>query len=288
MGDPNITMEEYSKLQAEKAQRHGRMFNWEITTYGKVYCDNLEFFTDFEADFPSIVYNDALTSNQNVSSEPTNSFSYKLIPVDDLKPEPVNNHVEINTELCLENIDIKPMDSVDTTPVESDEHSEINHDEKNEWKEDALQSYLEGQISTLLKPFTNQLERPNWDAADYYFKEDYNDRSLSQEQLFSETEMIKIADWDEWLQSFSDWDVVRVMEKLDQMVNRTFICYEYNKGMETRKPHKGVKASANSDVMYFFTSAQDGDPSQDDVRLCLGDDLKKAQDHSQRQAGDLP
>ncbi|GJZ62666.1 hypothetical protein Tco_0618803, partial [Tanacetum coccineum] len=50
------------------------------------------------------------------------------------------------------------------------------------------------------------------------------------------------------------------------------------------QPHKGVKASANSDVMYFFTSAQDGDPSQDDVRLCLDDDLKKAQDHSQRQA----
>ncbi|GJZ74523.1 hypothetical protein Tco_0638988 [Tanacetum coccineum] len=48
-------------------------------------------------------------------------------------------------------------------------------------------------------------------------------------------------------------------------------------------PHKGVKASANSDVMYFFTSAQDGDPLQDDVRLCLGDVLKKAQDHSQRQ-----
>ncbi|GKC21633.1 hypothetical protein Tco_1023783, partial [Tanacetum coccineum] len=31
------------------------------------------------------------------------------------------------------------------------------------------------------------------------------------------------------------------------------------------QPHKGVKASANSDVMYFFTSAQDGDPSQDDI-----------------------
>ncbi|GJV07795.1 putative reverse transcriptase domain-containing protein, partial [Tanacetum coccineum] len=28
-------------------------------------------------------------------------------------------------------------------------------------------------------------------------------------------------------------------------------------------PHKGVKASSNSDVMYFFTSAQDGDPLQD-------------------------
>ncbi|GJR50459.1 hypothetical protein Tco_1400980 [Tanacetum coccineum] len=30
--------------------------------------------------------------------------------------------------------------------------------------------------------------------------------------------------------------------------------------------------------------AQDGDPSQDDVRLCLDDDLKKDQDHSQRQS----
>ncbi|GJY63905.1 hypothetical protein Tco_0465365 [Tanacetum coccineum] len=49
-----------------------------------------------------------------------------------------------------------------------------------------------------------------------------------------------------------------------------------------------VKASANSDVKYSFTSAQDGNPLQDDVRLCLGDDLKKAQDHCQRQAGDLP
>ncbi|GJY45858.1 putative ribonuclease H-like domain-containing protein [Tanacetum coccineum] len=36
--------------------------------------------------------------------------------------------------------------------------------------------------------------------------------------------------------------------------------------------------------MYSLTSAQDGDSLQDDIRLCLGDDLKKAQDHSQRQA----
>ncbi|GKA50184.1 hypothetical protein Tco_0743257 [Tanacetum coccineum] len=52
------------------------------------------------------------------------------------------------------------------------------------------------------------------------------------------------------------------------------------------RPHKGVKASANSDIMYFFTSAQDGDPLQDDVRLCLGDDLKKAQDHREPEGSD--
>ncbi|GKD41350.1 hypothetical protein Tco_1261557 [Tanacetum coccineum] len=35
-------------------------------------------------------------------------------------------------------------------------------------------------------------------------------------------------------------------------------CYE--------RSHKGVKASANSDIVYFFTSAQDGDPLQDDKK----------------------
>ncbi|GJU01873.1 hypothetical protein Tco_1112211 [Tanacetum coccineum] len=58
--------------------------------------------------------------------------------------------------------------------------------------------------------------------------------------------------------------------------------------MEMEMDIPSVKASANSDIMYSFTSAQDGNPLQDDVRLCLGDDLKKAQDHCQRQAGDLP
>ncbi|GJT21878.1 retrovirus-related pol polyprotein from transposon TNT 1-94 [Tanacetum coccineum] len=171
MDDPNITMEEYIKLQAVKSQRHGRMCNWETATYGKVYCDNLDFFIDFETNFPAIVYNEASTSNENDFSKPTvsiyneikaeidfnmsfsdfddvdytficdkNSFSYKLILVDDLKPELVNNDDEINTELSLENIDIKPIDSVvrisnDTTPVESDEHLETNHDEKSELSE---------------------------------------------------------------------------------------------------------------------------------------------------------
>ncbi|GJY38914.1 hypothetical protein Tco_0425278 [Tanacetum coccineum] len=56
MDDPNITMEEYIKLQAEKAQRRGQTFNWETATYGKIYCDNLDFFIDFEADFLVLVF----------------------------------------------------------------------------------------------------------------------------------------------------------------------------------------------------------------------------------------
>ncbi|GKA13212.1 hypothetical protein Tco_0692858 [Tanacetum coccineum] len=61
MDDPNITMEEYIQLMADKARGHDQTFNWETATYGKEYCDDLDSFTDFETDFPAIIYNDAST-----------------------------------------------------------------------------------------------------------------------------------------------------------------------------------------------------------------------------------
>ncbi|GKF49940.1 hypothetical protein Tco_0143191, partial [Tanacetum coccineum] len=73
--DPNITMEEYIQLMADKARGRDQMFNWETAPYDNVYCDDYDLFIDFETDFPAIVYNDASTSNQNVSSELTVSIS---------------------------------------------------------------------------------------------------------------------------------------------------------------------------------------------------------------------
>ncbi|GKA56904.1 hypothetical protein Tco_0755976 [Tanacetum coccineum] len=103
---------------ADKARGRDHTFNWETATYTEVYCEDLDSFTDFETNFPAIVYNDASTSNQNVSSEPTvsiynaiksdidfhisfsdsededytfiynkDSSSYKLVPINDLKLE---------------------------------------------------------------------------------------------------------------------------------------------------------------------------------------------------------
>ncbi|GJU50496.1 hypothetical protein Tco_1220051 [Tanacetum coccineum] len=45
-----------------------------------------------------------------------------------------------------------------------------------------------------------------------------------------------------------------------------------------------VKASANSDIIFFFTSAQDGNRLLDDERLSLADDLKKAHDQNQNKS----
>nr|GEV77514.1 hypothetical protein [Tanacetum cinerariifolium] len=149
---------------ADKARGLDQTFNWETATYNEEYCDDLDSFTDFETNFPAIVYNDAPASTQNVSFEQTvsiynaiksdidfhisfsdsededytfiyneDSSSYKLIPVNDLKPKSVNDYVEINTESCSENINVKPMDSViciskDTIPIEFNKDIETKHD----------------------------------------------------------------------------------------------------------------------------------------------------------------
>ncbi|GJX31108.1 hypothetical protein Tco_0240963, partial [Tanacetum coccineum] len=72
MDNPDITMEKYIQLEAEKPRRRGHEINWETATYGKVrYFEDMEYFKYFKNEFPAIVYNDALTLELEISSEPT-------------------------------------------------------------------------------------------------------------------------------------------------------------------------------------------------------------------------
>nr|GEU74908.1 putative transposase (putative), gypsy type [Tanacetum cinerariifolium] len=61
MDDPNIAMAEYIQLKEEKARRRGEVR----------YFEDIDYFRDFENQFPTIVYNDALAFEPEVSSEPT-------------------------------------------------------------------------------------------------------------------------------------------------------------------------------------------------------------------------
>ncbi|GKE43771.1 hypothetical protein Tco_1471055 [Tanacetum coccineum] len=98
MDNPNITMEEYIRLEEEKAHKRRKMFNWETAKYGKIwydedvndfrsvesefpviafndeptvgYIDDLDFFKEFENEFPAIVYNDAQTSKSDLLIKP--------------------------------------------------------------------------------------------------------------------------------------------------------------------------------------------------------------------------
>ncbi|GKD25561.1 hypothetical protein Tco_1231775 [Tanacetum coccineum] len=70
MGHPNITMEEYIRLEEEKARRHGHTFNWQTATFEKVknYKDEDGHPIDFETEFSAIVFDNTLTA---IQSEPT-------------------------------------------------------------------------------------------------------------------------------------------------------------------------------------------------------------------------
>ncbi|GJQ94861.1 hypothetical protein Tco_0006000 [Tanacetum coccineum] len=77
MDDPNITIEEYIRLEEEKARKRENdnekdnlpsLLSPEPTVS---YFDDLDFFKYFENEFPAIVYNDALTSKSDFLTEPT-------------------------------------------------------------------------------------------------------------------------------------------------------------------------------------------------------------------------
>ncbi|GKC83789.1 hypothetical protein Tco_1139506, partial [Tanacetum coccineum] len=75
MDDPDITMKEYIRLEEEKAHRLGQVYNWETSIYGKIWYDeDVYYLRSFEKEFLAIVYNDALTSGLEESSDFENEF----------------------------------------------------------------------------------------------------------------------------------------------------------------------------------------------------------------------
>nr|GEX70033.1 hypothetical protein [Tanacetum cinerariifolium] len=65
-------MIEYIRHKEEKAQKRGKVFNWKTTKYDKIWYDeDVHNLRSVETEFPAIVFNDNLTSNETLSCEPT-------------------------------------------------------------------------------------------------------------------------------------------------------------------------------------------------------------------------
>nr|GEZ41178.1 hypothetical protein [Tanacetum cinerariifolium] len=74
-------MEEYIKLEEEKARRHGRTFNWQTAKFRKVenYEDEDDCFIDFETEFPAIVFdNKAIQSKPTVCPPNENMIDFRI------------------------------------------------------------------------------------------------------------------------------------------------------------------------------------------------------------------
>ncbi|GJZ58076.1 hypothetical protein Tco_0613570 [Tanacetum coccineum] len=67
-------------LEEEKARRRGKVYNWETTTYGKIWdIEDVHDLGYVETEFPAIVFNDTLTSEATLSCEPTDINERKQI-----------------------------------------------------------------------------------------------------------------------------------------------------------------------------------------------------------------
>ncbi|GKF44349.1 hypothetical protein Tco_0130901, partial [Tanacetum coccineum] len=75
-----ITMEECIRLEEEKARRRGKVYNWEIATYGKIWDnEDVHDLGSVETEFLAIAFNDTLTSEATLSYEPTvSSLNYEI------------------------------------------------------------------------------------------------------------------------------------------------------------------------------------------------------------------
>ncbi|GKB90018.1 hypothetical protein Tco_0962290, partial [Tanacetum coccineum] len=101
MDDPNITMEEYIRLEEENARRRGKVFNWETAKYGKIcnaLCEpTVSPLNDNKIDF-RISFDESDDEDYTVIYDKY-SFSYKIIYVNDLKTDSENDNDKVNMPL---------------------------------------------------------------------------------------------------------------------------------------------------------------------------------------------
>ncbi|GKA27326.1 hypothetical protein Tco_0713494 [Tanacetum coccineum] len=125
MDDPNITMEEYIRLEEEKARRRCKMYNWETAMYGKIW-DNEDVYDlgSIETEFPAIVFNDTLTSKSALSCELTVSslnndeINFRIsFDESDVEDYMDNDDDKVDIEHSTGDLFLKPLPDVINTDV---------------------------------------------------------------------------------------------------------------------------------------------------------------------------
>ncbi|GJS34175.1 hypothetical protein Tco_0532557 [Tanacetum coccineum] len=211
MDDPNMTMKEYIKFEEEKARRRGRVFNWQTATYGKIRVDdNLRY---VEAEFPAIVINDAITPRDALECKSQvsthindeidfrisfdesddedytiicdkNSFSYKVISVNNFKTDSENDVEKVTPSIPSPEHAISCPDDLDFFEDFENEFPAIHIDEFDD--ETSLPEYDEEEQNVLyfndLFPFN--IIRPD----DLKSEKDNNDNEIDIIQSFEDNE----------------------------------------------------------------------------------------------------
>ncbi|GJS10284.1 hypothetical protein Tco_0367080 [Tanacetum coccineum] len=94
MDNPNITMEEYIRLEEEKARRRAIFFNDTLTSEAALSCEPTRSSLNDEIDF-RILFDESDDEDCTVIFD-KNSFSFKIIYVNDLKTDLENDNDKVN------------------------------------------------------------------------------------------------------------------------------------------------------------------------------------------------
>ncbi|GJV73029.1 hypothetical protein Tco_1493024 [Tanacetum coccineum] len=115
MDDPNITMEEYIRLEEEKAQKRRKVFNWETAEYGEfgetLSCEPTVSSLNDEIDF-RISFDDSDDEDYTVVFDKI-SFSYKIISTNDLKTDSENDNEKVMPLIPLPEPTVSCFDDLD-------------------------------------------------------------------------------------------------------------------------------------------------------------------------------
>ncbi|GKA28448.1 hypothetical protein Tco_0714616 [Tanacetum coccineum] len=94
MDNPNITMEEYIRLEEEKAHRRAIVFNDTLTSEAALSCEPMVSSLNDEIDF-RISFDESDDEDYTIFFD-KNSFSHKIIYVSDLKTDSENDNEKVN------------------------------------------------------------------------------------------------------------------------------------------------------------------------------------------------
>ncbi|GJU78424.1 hypothetical protein Tco_1275494 [Tanacetum coccineum] len=181
MDNPNITMEEYIRLEEEKARRRAIVFNDTLTseialscepTVSSVNNDEIDFRISFDEsdnddctnEFPAIVYNDAQTSKSDLLTEPI------------LSPQHIDEF-DLNGETSLSEYDEKEQNVLyinDLFPFNIIHPNDLKSEKDNDDNEiDVIQSSGDNVITTDVGAYaqgSNKLLETSHDTSNKFFK----------------------------------------------------------------------------------------------------------------------
>ncbi|GJW75461.1 hypothetical protein Tco_0134831 [Tanacetum coccineum] len=112
MDDPNITIEEYIRLEEEKSRRRGKVYNWETAKYDETSLSECD-----EEEQNVLNFNDL--------------FPFNVIHPNDSKSDKDNDDDKVHIEHSSGNLFVKPLPDVGAYAQGPNKLLETSHDKSN-------------------------------------------------------------------------------------------------------------------------------------------------------------